>query len=142
MIIQLLTGMVLYVLVLYKLFSFYSKRYNPRDPKKSRFGHRPRMKYITKLSCGQIIERLQTDSGNMIKYEFGEEEEGSYTLTVNGVANCRGRAEYKVVIVPEQEWNAVYFLITDYKASPYALGAFAWELKGVLEKKLEAVRVE
>ena len=93
MIFQLLMGMVLYVLVLYKMFSFYSKRYNPRDPNKNRFGHRPVMKYITKLSCGQITERPQ-------------------------------------------------MLITDDKASPYALGAFAWELKGVLEKKLEAVRIE
>ena len=72
MIFQLLMGMVLYVLVLYKMFLFYSKRYDPRDPDKNRFGHRPVMKYITKLSCGHITERLQMDSGNLIKYELEE----------------------------------------------------------------------
>ena len=142
MIIQLICGMVLQLVVLYKLFSFYRERYNPRDPKKNRFGHKPRMKYITKLSCGEIIERLWTDSGNLIDYKFGKEGEDSYILTINGVINCRGRAKYKVLIVPETEWSAVYFFIMDHKASKYALGAFAWELKGVLEKKLEAVRVE
>ena len=30
------------------------------------------MKYITKLSCGHITERLQMDSGNLIKYELEE----------------------------------------------------------------------
>lgn len=72
MIFQLLMGMVLYVLVLYKMFLLYSKRYDPRDPDKNRFGHRPVMKYITKLSCGHITERLQMDSGNLIKYELEE----------------------------------------------------------------------
>lgn len=38
--------------------------------------------------------------------------------------------------------SAVYFLIIDYRASQYALDTFAWELKKLLEKKLEAVRVE
>ena len=75
------------------MFLFYSKRYDPRDPDKNRFGHRPVMKYITKLSCGHITERLQMDSGNLIKYELVRREGGSYTLTVNGAANCRGRAE-------------------------------------------------
>lgn len=53
-----------------------------------------------------------------------------------------GRAKYKVVIVSEQEWSAVYFSIIDYRASQYALDTFAWELKKLLKKKLEAVRVE
>lgn len=47
-----------------------------------------------------------------------------------------------MLVVPEQEGSAVYFIIIDYQARPFVLDEFAWELKRFIEKKLEAVRVE
>lgn len=140
-----LSCMVFYLLVIYIIFSSVHERYDPSDPEKRKFGHKPRMKYITKLTCGQVIARLWMDSYSPFDYQFGTGEGDNYIFAIKKPISCRcppGRAEYKVVIVPEQEWSAVYFLIIDYRASQYALDTFAWELKKLLEKKLEAVRVE
>ncbi|MDE7477757.1 MAG: hypothetical protein K2M91_07385 [Lachnospiraceae bacterium] len=128
----------------YLILSISQKQYNPYDPEKKRFGHKPRMKYITKLTCGQVIARLWMDSYGPFDCQFGKEED-TYTFTINRMVcygSVYGRAKYKVIIMPEQEWSAVYFYIIDYRATQYALNVFAWELKGYLEKKLEAVRVE
>ena len=113
--------------------------------RRKKFGHKPRMKYITKLTCGQVIARLWVDSYSPFDYQFGTGEEDSYIFDIKKPISCwcpPGRAKYKVVIVSEQEWSAVYFSIIDYRASQYALDTFAWELKKLLKKKLEAVRVE
>ncbi|MBO5032832.1 MAG: hypothetical protein J6D08_13275 [Lachnospiraceae bacterium] len=131
---------------LFLLYSSYHETYNPYDPKKMQFGHMPRMKYFTKLSCGQVIARLWTDSYGPFDYKFGKEEDGTYTFTINrmngGYGYTPGSAKYKVLVMSEQEGSAVHFLILDYKASEYTLNVFAWELRRFLEKKLEAVRIE
>lgn len=129
---------------LFIIFSVYREQYNPSDPAKKRFGHKPQMKYVTKLTCGQVIARLWTDSYGPFDCKFGKEGD-DYIFTINrmvSMGRVSGRAKYKVVIMPEQEWTAVYFLILEYRASEYALSVFAWELKKFLEKKLETVRVE
>lgn len=144
-IIMILFFMAFDLLVIYMIFASSQERYDLSDPKKKMFGHKPRMKYITKLTCGQVIARLWMDSYCPFDYQFGTGEEDSYIFEIKKPISCwcpPGRAKYKVVIVPEQEWSAVYFLIIDYRASQYALDTFAWELKKLLEKKLEAVRVE
>ena len=103
------------------------------------------MKFITKLSCGQVVTRLWVSTYGPFNYEFGKEEDGSYIFTINSMTGwgaVPGKAKYKIIIIPEQEGSAVYCFILEYKASEYALDVFAWELKRFLEKKLEAVRVE
>ena len=134
-------------IALSSVFIYLSHRvpYVPRDPVKRQFGHKPRMTYLTKLSCGQVIARMWTDSYGPFDYKFGKEEDGSYTFTINRMICFRsvpGRAAYKVLVTPEQEGSAVYLYLFDYRASNYALNVFAWELKGFLEKKLDSVRVE
>ncbi len=140
------TGILFSIFVVIKILSFYSndERYVPNDPEKKEFGHKPRMKFISKLTCGQVTARLWTDSYGPFDCRFGKEGD-NYTFTINKMicmGGAPGRATYKVIIVPEQEGSIVYFLIMDYRASQYALDVFAWELKKFLEKKLEAVRVE
>ena len=122
------------------------ERYNPRDPKKKQFGHKPKMKYITQLSCGQVIARLWTESYGF-DYKFTKEEDGTYTFTINSLqgvvwGSTPGSAKYKVMVTPEPEGSAVWFMILTYKADEHSLDVIAWELRRFLEKKLEAVRVE
>ncbi len=119
--------------------------YDPQDPKTAQFGHKPRMKYVTKLSCGQVTARLWMESYAPFDSKFGKEEDGTYTLTINSTTGRRDkhyRVKYKVVITPEQEGSAVCLFLFDYKADEHALNIIALELKSFLEKKLEAVRVE
>lgn len=134
------------MLALFMVFSTYYKSYKLYDPKKMQFKHMPVMKYITKLSCGQVVTRLWMESYAPFDYKFGREEDGTYTFTINGM-NGYGyangsRAKYKVLITSEQEITIVYFFILDYKANEKMLNIFAWGLCRFLEKKLEAVRVE
>ena len=139
-------GILFSIFVVINLLSFYSndERYVPNDPEKKKFGHKPRMKFISKLTCGQVTARLWTDSYEPFDYQFGKEGD-NYTFTIHKMicmGGAPGRATYKVIIMPEQEGSIVYFFIMDYRASQYALDVFAWELKKFLEKKLEAVRVD
>ena len=126
--------------------STYHELYDPYDPKKTQFAHKPKMKYITKLSCGQVIARLWTEAYGLY-YKFTKEEDGTYTFTINSLQGVvwgytPGSAKYKVYITSESEGSAVWFIIFDYKADEHSLNAIAWELRRFLEKKLEAVRVE
>ena len=139
-------GILFSIFVVINLLSFYSndERYVPNDPEKKEFGHKSRMKFISKLTCGQVTARLWTDSYGPFDCRFGKEGD-NYTFTIHKMicmGGAPGRATYKVIIMPEQEGSIVYFFIMDYRASQYALDIFAWELKKFLEKKLEAVRVE
>ncbi len=121
------------------------KVYDVYDLKNAQFGHKPRMKYMTKLSCGQVIARLWMESYGPFDSKFGKEEDGTYTLTIDsttGRRDVRSRVKYKVLVTPEQEESAVYLFVLGYKADERALNIIALELKEFLEKKLEAVRVE
>lgn len=132
--------------VLFIVFSTYNKTYKSYDPKKKQFRHMPMMKYITKLSYGQVVTRLWIESYAPFDYKFEKEDDGTYTFTINGMNGygyaVGSRAKYKVVIKSEQEVTVVHFLILDYKASERMLNIFAWGLCKFLEKKLDAVRVE
>ncbi|MEZ3490922.1 MAG: hypothetical protein K1W38_01135 [Lachnospiraceae bacterium] len=115
------------------------------DSEKRKFGHKPSMKFISKLTCGQVIARMWVDSYGPLNCKFEKDEEDNYIFTINSLIYWRssiGKAMYKVLVVPEQEGSAVYFIIIDYQARPFVLDEFAWELKRFIEKKLEAVRVE
>jgi hypothetical protein len=103
------------------------------------------MKFISKLTCGQVIARMWVDSYGPLNCKFEKDEEDNYIFTINSLIYWRSsisKAVYKVQVIPEQEGSAVYFIIIDYQARPLVLDEFAWELKGFIEKKLEAVRVE
>lgn len=117
------TGILFSIFVVINLLSFYSndERYVPNDPEKKEFGHKSRMKFISKLTCGQVTARLWTDSYGPLDCRFGKEGD-NYTFTINKMicmGGAPGRATYKVIIVPEQEGSIVYFLIMDYRASQY-----------------------
>lgn len=121
------------------------KVHDVHDPQNVQFGHKPRMKYMTKLSCGQVIARLWMESYGPFNSKFGKEEDGTYTLTIDsttGRKDVHSRVKYKVLVMPEQEESAVYLFALEYKADERARNIIALELKDFLEKKLEAVRVE
>lgn len=58
------TGILFGIFAVINLLSFYSndERYVSNDPEKKQFGHKPRMMFISKLTCGQVTARLWTDS--------------------------------------------------------------------------------
>ena len=93
------TGILFSIFVVIKILSFYSndERYVPNDPEKKEFGHKPRMKFISKLTCGQVTARLWTDSYGPFDCRFGKEGD-NYTFTINKMicmGGAPGRATYK-----------------------------------------------
>lgn len=107
---------------------------------------REKMKFVTQLSKDEVIEGLRSHKVNDIfEYEFKSESDIVYVLLIKGIGQlnlyCKGNVTYKVVITSEAE-NTVVWVVLDEGDNANAIERYGWELKGFLEKKIMAVRVE
>ena len=110
--------------------------------------HKTRMKYVTKLSCEEVLERLRqdTDSRILLKKEKDDRRDELYLLSMNSRApfysgsTCE-KARYRVLVTLAQEGSTVWVYLSQCR-NPYALNRYAERLKRFLEKRIEAVRVE
>ena len=107
---------------------------------------REKMKFVTQLSKDEVIEGLRNHKANDIfEYEFRSESDIVYILLIKGIdqfkLGCKGNVTYKVVITSEAE-NTVVWIVLDEGDNANAIERYGWELKGFMEKKIMAVRVE
>ena len=110
--------------------------------------HKTRMKYVTKLSCEEVLERLRqgTDSRILLEKEKDDRMDVLYLLSMNSRApfysggTCE-KARYRVLVTLAQEGSAVWVYLSEC-SNPYALNRYAERLKKFLEKRIEAVRIE
>ena len=107
---------------------------------------REKMKFVTRLSKDEVIEGLRSHKANDIfEYEFRSESDIVYILLIKGIDQfkgyCKGNVTYKVVIISEAE-NTVVWIVLDEGGNANAIERYGWELKGFMEKKIMAVRVE
>lgn len=107
---------------------------------------REKMKFVTRLSKDEVIEGLRSHKANDIfEYEFRSESDFVYILLIKGIDFFKGyskeKVTYKVVITPEAE-NTVVQVILYEGDNENAIERYAWELKGFMEKKIMAIRVE
>ncbi|MBO5032830.1 MAG: hypothetical protein J6D08_13265 [Lachnospiraceae bacterium] len=111
----------------------------PSEPKE-------RMRYITKLSRDEVLEKLKyRQTNDIFDFEFKREKNDVYLLTITGIGQeylyCSGAVKYKILVTSEQEGTSVWLFMISYN-SRMAVRRYAWELKGFLEKKIQAIRVE
>jgi hypothetical protein len=127
---------------------------------KKRLGHKPRMKYLTNLSCEEVLLRLMEKMYAPFDCTFEKENDDPknqmYVFSIHEVpiryyGVIRGRVKYKVMVTPAQEGSAVWlFLFTFERAlvntMEYSnndiLNVFAWDIEKLFGKLLDAVRVE
>lgn len=107
---------------------------------------REKMKFVTQLSKDEVIEGLRSHKANDIfDYEFRSESDIVYLLLIKGIDQfklyCDGNVKYKVVIIAKPE-NTVIWIVLDEGDNKNAVERYGWEMKGFMEKKVMAVRVE
>lgn len=107
---------------------------------------REKMKFVTRLSKDEVIEGLRSHKVNDIfEYEFRSESDLVYRLMIKEIGQfnlyCKGNVTYKVVIASEAE-NTVVQVVLYEGDNANAIERYGWELKGFMEKKIMAVRVE
>ncbi|MCM1268439.1 MAG: hypothetical protein NC302_11085 [Bacteroidales bacterium] len=107
---------------------------------------REKMKFVTKLSKEEVIEGLRNHKTNDIfEYAFRSESDNVFILSVKGIDQfklaCEGNATYKIVITSEAE-NTVVWVVLIESANRNAIERYGFEMKGFMEKKILAVRVE
>lgn len=107
---------------------------------------REKMKFVTQLSKDEVIEGLRSHKANDIfEYEMKSESDNVYILLIKGIGQlngyCKEKVTYKVVITPETE-NTVVRVVLYKGDNENAIERYGWELKGFMEKKIMAVRVE
>lgn len=107
---------------------------------------REKMKFVTQLSKDEVIEGLRSHKVNDIfEYEFRSESDMVYILLIKGIdffkGYCKENVTYKVVITSETE-NTVVWVVLYEGDNENAIERYGWELKGFMEKKIMAVRVE
>lgn len=110
----------------------------PEKPKK--------MKFITKLQNDEVVEKLRQHSvSDIFEYEFKREDDMVYILNINKIefwrVPCYKKAKYRIVIKPEEKNTALYIILCEAD-SDYAIERYGWEMKGFMEKKIMAVRIE
>lgn len=114
----------------------------------TQYRHKTRMKYITKMSGNEIIEKLE--KGNCSSFIFEKEKDDIkdklYILSINNMSPfCRRygheKARYRVLVTSEQEGSAVWLYLFEC-SNDYALDYFSERVRGFMEKKIEAFRVE
>ncbi len=138
--------------------------YAPKD-KRKRMNQKPRMKYLTRLSCEETLSRLlkmNTPFDSTFWKENDNEKDGTYVFEITEIPIAYrrvfcGSVKYRVMVMPAQEGSAVWlFLLAltrrwllDADLLPIGrlgddemLNMFAWEVEKLLEKLLNAVRVE
>lgn len=134
--------------------------YMPKDRK-----HKPRMKYLTGLSCEEVLLRLMqmyAPFGCTFEKANADPKDQMYVLSIDEVplryhGMFRGGVKYKVLVTPTQEGSAVWLFLFSFDKTPWLsrdlfhitrftddemLNVFAWEVEKLFEKLLEAVRVE
>ncbi|MCM1422629.1 MAG: hypothetical protein NC415_02310 [bacterium] len=113
---------------------------------------RERMKFVTKLSKDEVIEGLRNHKTNDIfEYAFRSESDDVFILSVKGIGRlkmpCEGNITYKIVITSEAVNTVVWVVLAestnrDTRTNRFAIERYGWEMKGFMEKKILAVRVE
>jgi len=106
------------------------------------------MKYITKLTCEEIIEKLgqRTDRNFKLEKENENIKDKIYILSMNNkvFSHCKyicEEAQYRLLVTPAQEGSTVWLYL--YQCSnKYALNQYAEKLKKFMEKRIDALRVE
>lgn len=107
---------------------------------------REKMKFVTQLSKDEVIEGLRSHKINDIfEYEFRSESDIVYRLLIKEIGKynlyCKGNVTYKLVITSKAE-NTVVWVVLYEADNENAIERFGWEMKGFMEKKIMAVRVE
>ena len=107
---------------------------------------REKMKFVTQLTKAEVIEGLRSHKVNDIfEYEFRSESDVVYILSIKGIGRlngyCEGDVTYKLVIISKPE-NTVVWVVLYEGDNENAIERYGWELKGFMEKKIMAVRVE
>ncbi len=107
---------------------------------------RVRMKFVTQLSKDEVIEGLRSHKPNDIfEYEIRSENDFVYRLWIKGIDQfkgyCKGNAKYRLMIIQKPE-NTVVWVVLLSCDNETAKERYGWELKGFMEKKIMAVRVE
>ena len=107
---------------------------------------REKMKFVTQLSKDEVIEGLRSHKVNDIfEYEFRSESDSVYILLIKEIDQfklyCKGNVTYKLVITAKPE-NTVVWVVLYKGDNENAIERYGWELKGFMEKKIMAVRVE
>ena len=107
---------------------------------------RKKMKFVTQLSKNEVIEGLRSHKTNDIfEYELRSENDFVYRLWIKGIGQfnlgCKGNVKYRLMIVEKPE-NTVVWVVLYEGDNENAIERYSWELKGFMEKKIMAVRVE
>ena len=73
------------------------------------------------------------------------ETDGVFIFTINSIRQeygyCGGKIKYRVTVTTEAEGCIIWFYLSESR-SKSAETRYAWELKGFMEEKVRAVRVE
>ena len=94
----------------------------------------------------EVIEGLRSHKTNDIfEYELRSENDFVYRLWIKGIGQfnlgCKGNVKYRLMIVEKPE-NTVVWVVLCEGDNENAIERYSWELKGFMEKKIMAVRVE
>ena len=132
---------ILFFLIIYKCLRHKKDIYSP-------FKHKTRMKYVTNLSCEEIINKFQ--HGRNKSYQFEKEKtdikDKMYMLSVHNemphYLRCLcEKVQYKVLITPDCSGSAVWVFLYDC-SNQYTLNRFAEKVKELMKQEIAAVRVE
>jgi len=136
---------ILFVIFLL-LYFFFQLRYKTdfSTPNK----HKTRMKYITKMTCEEVIEKLGqgTDSNFILEKEDDNIKNKLYLFSMKNKVlfhwGCKcNQAQYKLFVTPAQEGSAVLLYLCCC-SNRYALNQYAKKVKCFMKKRIGAVRVE
>lgn len=135
--------MMLFVVKPIKEYQIRYQKYGRIPP----FEHREKMKYITNFSRDKVIETLcqYQEAHGIFEYTFEMEKDGVFIFTINSIRQeygyCGGKIKYRVTVTTEAEGCIIWFYLSESR-SKSAETRYAWELKGFMEEKVCAVRVE
>ncbi|MDE7183393.1 MAG: hypothetical protein K2O40_02735, partial [Lachnospiraceae bacterium] len=110
--------------------------------------HKVRMKYLTDLSCEEVINRFQ--NGRSKSYQFKKEKtdikDKMYMLSIHNrmphyLGRLREQVQYRVLITPDCNGSAVWMFLCDC-SNQYTLNRFAEKVKELMKQEIAAVRVE
>ena len=102
---------------------------------RTRCKHKARMKYVTDLSCEEVMEKLRQEAHN--DFQFVKEKEdvkdNMYIFSIDWKAQLyqkylRAGARYRVMVTPSQTGSTVWFYLSEC-SDDYALDQFAERLR-------------
>lgn len=115
---------------------------------RTRCKHKARMKYVTDLSCEEVMEKLRQEAHNDFQFikEKEDVKDNMYILSIDWKAPLyqkylRAGARYRVLVTPSQTGSTVWFYLSEC-SDDYALDQFAERLRGFMEEKIGAFREE